>query len=655
MSKVELCFDLDSLVQLDPRDVLVSQVSDYVTAYIAMAHALHIRQPLRVIIRHRACNEWLREAFAKYGTERITASQISYRTLLEQRWGILVPKWVEDRDLIASKLLELPALQATPSQSFEDLVLEYFWGISFTYPILPLGRLAELANDLDTEQWHASERVPVAHSVLTRRLAKWEENASQPGERKLITIIREDPGKLKGLLSRLRVLKLYPQEVGLRCMGENFSQLIPLRLDLSALALDSSALHEAATQVQVYLQDIGRSGIDQSVLGSILDKMSGDLVSEFDWVERLLKSGTISASRTLLDRIRVIFKPIRHRLAHRLVDLDLLIEPPRPSEPCTDWAVDRWVVWAVQEYLPYRFWLEANGVLDEEVARYADMYADWLFEHFPGFVSSFEHLVYRAIYNLKDTLNQDEILLFVMLDNMGFCYAEELRSLMLARGYQSLKTETYVSMLPSATAVSKKAMAVGDPSPFAGTAYKEIVEATWKEQFQRKTRYLGRIGDLQELSTRECEVYILNYTPLDDALHSDPRSTGISFIQAARQALENLAESIHSFALRFGIEDTIHVVVCPDHGSTLIPASTPNVIDAEFIAKRVDDVHHRYVSLTDEELNALPKGILDQCYCFRSRIFGLDSSYLAARGYGRFRKDDSASYVHGGLTPEETL
>ena len=655
MSNVELCFDLASLVQPEPRDVLVSQVSDYVAAYVAMTHALHGGQPLRIVVRHRACAEWLRQARAKYGPERIAVTQVSYRSLLEERWGVRIPDWVQDRDLVASKLLELPALQAAPGQSFEALVLEAFWGTAFSYPRLPLGRLAELANDLDADQWQASESLPVAHAVLGRRLVQWEESATQPGERLLIAIIRGAPGKLKGLLSQLRVLRGYPQEVGLRCMGEDFTQLVPLRLDLGALALDGSALNEAATQVQVHLQGIVRSGVDESVLGSVFDQMSGDLVGEFDWVEGLLKSGTIPASRALLDRIGVVFRPIRHRLAHRLADLELLIEPPRPSEPSSDWSTERWVAWAVQEYLPYRFWLEANGALDDEIAQYADAYADWLFEHFPGFVSSYERLAYRAILNLKDSLRQDQILLFVMLDNLSFRYADELRSLMRARGYQSAEPATYLSMLPSATVVSKKAMAAGDPSPFQGTAYKEIVEATWQDQFHRKTRYLGRVGDLQGLSVREHEVYVLNYTPIDDALHSDPRSTGISHTQAVRHALGNLVESIHAFALRFGIEDTLRVVVCSDHGSTLIPADTPNVIDAEFIARRVDDVHHRYVALTDQELDRLPQSVRDQCYCFRSRVFGLDSSYLAARGYGRFRKGDNAGYVHGGLTPEETL
>jgi hypothetical protein len=655
MSNVELCLDFSGLVHPETRDVLVVQVSDYAAAYVAMAHALHGAQPLRIVVRHRACAEWLCQAQAKYGPARVVITQTSYRSSLEQRWSVRVPEWLPDGDLAASRLLELPPLQAASGQSFEDLVLEAFWGAAFTYPKLPLAHLAELANGFVAEGWQAAQSVPVARAVLTRRLAQWEGQTTQPGERLLIAVIRETPEQLRGLLSQLRVLRRYPQDVGLRCVGEDYTRLAALRLDLAGLTIDGSVLGQPASQVQVYLQNVAQSEVDEASLGSVVEQMSGDLVAEFDWIEGLLRSGRIRASRALLDKIADVFRPIQHRVAHRLSDLELLIEPPRPSEPSSDWGTELWITWAIQEYLPYRFWLEARGALDEEVANYANAFGDWLFAHFPEFVGSYERLAYRAILNLKDALKRDQILLFVILDNFGFRYVEELRTLMMAGGYGSAEPVAYLSMLPSATEISKKAMAAADPSGFPGTAYRDTVETTWRRQFHRKTKYLGRVGDLQELSSRDHEVYVLNYTPIDDALHSDPRSTGVSYTQAVRLAMTSLVSAIHDFALRFGIEDSLRVVVCSDHGSTLIPADTPNVIDAAFIAQRVDDIHHRYVALTDMELDALPQSVRDQCYCFRSGVFGLASSYLAARAYGRLRKSATASFVHGGLTPEETL
>jgi hypothetical protein len=81
----------------------------------------------------------------------------------------------------------------------------------------------------------------------------------------------------------------------------------------------------------------------------------------------------------------------------------------------------------------------------------------------------------------------------------------------------------------------------------------------------------------------------------------------------------------------------------------------PNIIDKAYYADRVKDKHHRYVSISDEELAALPDNAHFQCYFIQRDRFQLDRNYLAARGYYRFVKTEEGYYVHGGLTPEETI
>lgn len=654
-ARVELCLDLNRLLEPIPGDVVVDDVAAYAGAYAALTDALHEGASLRVVVRHRACAAWLQQARAKYGTSRVALREITYRHLLQEKWGIPVPPWVTDNDLAASRLLELPQLLPTAGQSFEDVVLDAYWGNPYAQDKLPEGRLADMANAYNAETWAAAEEVPVAGAALARRLQQWRTTARNAGEEWLIDLLRSDPGRLGAVLSRLHVLRGYPEEIGLRVMGDTYRRLAALRLDLETLVLDRASLGDVVAQVQLYLETRRLEVLTANDLESVLDKVSGQLVEEFDWVEQVLRSGAFAVTQPLLDRVEQAFQPIRYRVAQQMADLRLLVEPAFPSEPDDAWDVENWVKWATIEYLPYRYWLEARRMLDDRVAEYASAYADWLYANFPDLIGSHERLVFRALVNMRGALPTDSILLFVILDNFGFRFAGEFCDLMRAYGYASTMPQAYISMLPSATVVSKKAMASGNPYPFEGTAYKAIVERVWGEQFQRKTLYLGRIGDLQELETLDHGVYVLNYTPPDDALHTDPRSTGVSHVQAVRQALQSLAESVHAFALRFGVEDVLRVAVCSDHGSTLIPGCAPNLVDAELIAKRVDDVHHRYVALTDAELESLPQSVLDQCYIFRRAQFQLGTNYLAARGYGRFRRDDNASYVHGGLTPEETL
>ena len=44
-----------------------------------------------------------------------------------------------------------------------------------------------------------------------------------------------------------------------------------------------------------------------------------------------------------------------------------------------------------------------------------------------------------------------------------------------------------------------------------------------------------------------------------------------------------------------------------------------------------------------------------QCYTLDRHKYGLDNNYLIARHYYRFLKTEDNFYVHGGLTPEETI
>jgi len=97
------------------------------------------------------------------------------------------------------------------------------------------------------------------------------------------------------------------------------------------------------------------------------------------------------------------------------------------------------------------------------------------------------------------------------------------------------------------------------------------------------------------------------------------------------------------------------VIVISDHSSTRIPADAPNPIDRKFYASRVTDKHHRYVTIGDAELAALPDNVRFECYVFERERFGLPANCLAARSTYRFAEPGEGIYVHGGLSPEETI
>lgn len=655
MSVIEIYLDNTAIIEPTSEDVLVESVADYAPAYAEVTTAIHASRPLRVIVRHRAAGIWLQRAREKYGANRFSVEEVTRRGRLADLWEVDVPAWASEQDIQRSGLLDIPPLRAQPGQRFEDVILEGFYSPFLTYDRLPLNYLVDLLDSYDRTRWAAADQRPIVERVKRRRLSAWAEAARSKGEQLLVQGLQEDPGALRSLLCRYRAVRDYPKDVGRRLLGKQFDQLQELHLALDNLRLDAQTAGDALDQIEVYLQTVTRADLSRDVVEQVLNQVSGYLLTEFNAIELMSRDEGVDVDRDLLDHVRSAFAPIQDRIRARLADLDLLIEPNRPPRPEPAWSLEQWLTWATQDYLPYRFWLEEVGQLDAEVAEFAEMYADWLYDNFLSIRVSHPNVVYQATYNSIRHLDDDHVLLFIMLDNFNYKFFADFQSMLQGHGYFCQAARPYLSMLPSATEVSKKAMAVGSLQPFEGSAYRKPVEDTWSEHTGRRVKYLPYVGDLKTIRQRAHDIYILNYMPVDEALHSNTRQTGISHAEAVRGKLRALAGTIHDFALRLGIEDALRVVICSDHGSTKIPAGVPNIIDKAFYTDRVTDKHHRYVSVSDAEMAALPENARYQCYFIEKERFQLDANHLAARGYYRFVKTDENYYVHGGLTPEETI
>jgi hypothetical protein len=390
----------------------------------------------------------------------------------------------------------------------------------------------------------------------------------------------------------------------------------------------------------------------------LLSQVSGYLEIEFNAVQEVLASGVAVVTNELVRRIRDKFQPIQAspRMAQALADLDLLVTRERPSAPDGSWDEVEWIRWATEEYLPYRFWLENTGRLDDEIGEIAGTYGDWLYENFGGLRYHSQRMSWKALLDLKDEIKTHSgPVLVIVVDNLNAKFYPDLQAQMQHQGYYEHALSYCFSMLPSCTLVSKKCLITGHYAPFDGTAYKKPVEQAWSTRLNRPVLYVGSIGELRSISQKQHDVYFLNYLPLDISLHQSEYQTGVSHAQAIRSYLASLAQDIRAFASRIGAERDLMIVIASDHGSTRIPKGTVNVIQGKFYRDRAEDEHHRYISVKDEELAKLPANAKYDCYILEREAFELDATYLVARRLYRFLPTDENTYIHGGLTPEETL
>ena len=657
MSLVQVYLDGARILEPSRNHVLVEDIPDYAPAYARIAEAIHAGQPLTVVVRHQTCAAWLQAAQDKYGSECIQVEPISHRSRLAELWGVEIPDWVTDEAIARSDLLEVP-LQAQPGQRFENVVLEAFYSPFLAYDRLPVTYLADLLNSFELERWAKAAQRPLVKEVLARRLQAWAEAAASPGERLVVEALQRDPAALAHKLAQVKVLAGYPPQVGKRILGVEYDYLAALNLDFSGLPVREVDLADTVDQIRVHLNTLAQTLPASEALLAMLDQVSGHLVAEFEALQALLKSGNVVVDADLVHRVRRKFAPIHDRLEQELADLDLLVTPPRPPKPDPDgtWTADEWLDWAVEHYLPYRFWLEEIGQHDEEIATQADAYAAWLYAQYPALRLTYPRMVYQGLLALHDRLVSSAPVLVVVVDNLNYKFFPDLVHYLQAQGFFVEQPIPHLAMLPSCTEVSKKCLFIAQPEPFSGTAYEKPTLEAWGPALGgRRVCYLPHVGALRSVKRQEHDVYFLNYLPVDEALHDDEQQTGVPYSAAVRQRLRALAGDIRAFAERIGAERDLAVIVISDHGSTRISAEAPNPIDRRFYATRVTDKHHRYVTISDAELKALPDNVRFECYIFEKERFGLPTNYLAARSTYRFSDPGEGIYVHGGLSPEETI
>lgn len=640
-------------------DRVIASVNDYVADYDHIARYVHKGLDLKVIVSDKIVGRWLKIMAVKYGTEHIVIEELTPRRVFLDQTGILaLPDEITDEQLLGSGLLDLK-IPAFPGISFDDYILEMFFGNFLTLPS-GLRRVGDIIESFETEQWQDALGRPLVRDIYQKRirdLRKIFDSESRLAEKQLLDWLDLSPQVFARNIFALRVLAGYPIKLGERILGNGFGNLSKLNLDLRRVTPSIAGNEKMIDEVRLYLER-EVSNIQEDTLSLLLKRVSGLLEIEFDAIQRLLASGKFAVTKGLVTKVQEKFRPLHSspRISQVLADLDMLISKSPPPLPDPSWDIETWMNWATQDYLPYRYWLENTNRLNDEVGEFANAYAEWLNEHYGQILYHSDHMIWKSLLNLKEDIKiYSGPVLIVVIDNFNSKFYPDLRSRLQQNGYYEHQLEYCFSLLPSCTEVSKKSLITGHFAPFPETAYQNQVEKIWANRLSKKVRYLSGIADLREVTDRQHDIYFLNYMPLDITLHLSENHTGVSHAQTIRAYLDMLSQDVRSFAERIGAERELMVIITSDHGSTRIPKGIVNVIKGNFYRKKAEDEHHRYIAISDEELEKLPDNSKYDCYLFKKDVYNLPSNYLVARRLYRFLPTDDHAYIHGGLTPEETI
>lgn len=657
---VEIVVDEATLLATSDFDCVVAVVADYVPAVQRLKQALHSGQPLRVLVRERTCAVWLARFAGMYHESQVSYQVTSARALLAQRWQTAIPESISDEAILAAGFLQAD-ITPKSGQTYPEIVLAHYGGEFFTFAVFPQPLLAEALESLEDARWQANRTRPLVLQTLQERQRQWLAQAKAADQRELIAALFTDPQQLRERLGQYRLVRHYPETVGHAVLGPWYPRFNSLGIDPDAINVSDLNLGSAIQQIRYYLNAAAEQLTRGEDWAAIIAQMSGCLLEEFFWVRDQLQARQFSLSADLLQQITVRFQPIQDQIRADLESLALAVPPEvYPAAPDVNWGAAEWLRWAVQEYLPYRFWLEENNRWDETVAGYAAVYADWFFQHYLELkYQEQQHWVFAALQQLVPHLQQGHKVLLVIVDNFNFKYLSVLQQRFARQGFRSMGPVTPLwALLPTTTEVSKPCLVAGTPdlTKVQGSTYEVMLAQNWQSYFPgRRFGYLPKLGALQALQQFDGDVLVLNYLPIDEVLHKDEQQIGTTHTGEVRVQLEALVEAVCQFAKRAKVETNLVVAIVADHGSTKLLPQAESLLDDQFYKKQAQDRHHRYITVPSARATNPTAYDQAQCYILPAQAYGLRESYFIPRGYGVFIKTTESIYVHGGLTPEETI
>lgn len=640
--------------------------NDYVAAYVSLQTALKQQRAKRIIVYSQALQTWLVKGLSKYPFARVSARKMTYRDLLAAKWNIAAYDLdLTDLQIQQQKLLELE-IEGTQPQSLSAFVCQEFLSPHLDTPRFNRLNFGALMTDL--AQYHGrQERLPaLAAAVYGYKLNLWA--AHSPEFRELIQELQTNLWGLYEQACLYKLLAKYPRALQIKCLGEAWvKRFESARLNLSELDLkpfqQTSPLYAAILlkELPIFWRGFEKAHPDWTAqqIEELLGYCSGELPCEADYLLVALKSRMRLITSPLIARVQTTFRPLLPLYRQKIEELRAYARPAKPSPFNPAAEIQAVIDWAVQEYLPYKFWLETTGQTDPAALVYGRQFADYVCAHYERLSYHYERVLYRFIFNYKSLIAATPFPLLLIIDNFNYKFFTHFEAACAQHGLAG-RVEPYLCLLPSETRSSKKGLISGkrDQTDRIQYSYEKTLLENWQAFFpQHALRYLAKAGELADYVVKGQELLVINYLEIDAELHKSFQKTALEHRQTVAFVLDHLTELLAHFIKRNHLESRARIFLISDHGSTLIPGSIPNEIEPEAFKGRALDSQYRFLTLSDAQFQTLAANanLADGVYFLDKTTSGDGRNYAIARGYNRFKAIQEDFYVHGGALPEELI
>jgi len=670
---IRIKVDPYGLTEDDPMALVVRDESQFIESRLKIRVTLHKRKDLTVIIKNRKVGQWYKSLrdYLEVKIETVSPSSVLLQELnLSASLSLNLP--VSDQEIQELRLIEKakkypPQTRLATTREIENWVLSVCVGECYGEKGGTLTHLAETAS------FFLRGKKNQRHSALERLMDKQKEEWFNSPLGKAYKWLFIDPRDKAFLVYTWHILKNYDTNMRERILDEltknNRKVLEPIEKYLDQMPScecsdDYNKKSELGDLLEIRWKNILRSRFEckkseiqvkkdevlkqrfREIIDEVVTKMSGKVAGEINALLAFVRGKTLYFSKELFNLIGAKFS----LFPKQIEELSQLIPPKFPSRPMLDWDWNQMSKWVIDEYFPYKKWSIQQGRRDKKIEEIAKTYSEWLYRQYPELKNELSPLIYGTWYRIKRYIEENYQILWLIIDNLCWFYLEDIiRAFKEQSLFRASEPIPCLSMLPSETRISKTALVAGKlPNHVRQEKYQDY--STLFEEFC-KTANIPRYrivppDKIEKVFKREkigdqivtCGMLM---NP-DISMHKD--FYGLE--QYMRIFFSSIAEDIKDFISPYPSRQFL-LIVSTDHGSCIIPKNIKGLTKPN--GSKEESKYKRFVYIdSSDNLN-------EDWYFLSKDRFSLLESTAITKGYKFIGSRKPKGWVHGGMTPEETL